>query len=1105
MGLKLIYAKSNSNKTEYVNNLIKQYLNNNEKVILLVPEQYTHIAEKNILSFLPAISADLVDVLSFNHMAYRMLKEVGGNTKLQINNMGKSLIISNIISDSNLKLYSKMSAQGGFVNSCMEIISELKQYNVSPDDLLVASEKSSNDLFKTKMDDLHNIYKSYLEQTSNLYSDAEDVLESLANNLENNDLFNDYHIILDEFSSFIPKEYDIISTLIKKSKSVDVILNIDDSPESENLFTPVIITANKLIDICKKNKFSFSGIEKFDFSTKKDELLHLEKNLYRYPARTYQNDSKNITIRCEKNPIGEVESVASEIIALSRDEDYRFKDIGVICSDISVYEEYFKTIFPKYGISYFLDTKKEILEHQVIVFILGVLDIYINSYSHESIFSFLKSGFTKIPDQDIDLIENYSLENNITKTAWVKDEKWNYIMDRFSKRKDLQGKYIEKINATRKKFVELVLPLHEKIKGRSKVSYITTELYNFMVDVGLSRKIDEYIEFFEQKNNIALSEEYKRIWEIIVDVFDEMVNLIGDKTVNVQEYRNLLYIAFSQYKLGLIPTSLDEVVIGNTDRTKIKDIKVLFVLGANDRLFPAVKNDTNILSDKDRDNLLKMNIEIGENSKTKSFYDNFVIYNVLNIPSEKLNISYCASDSENKTSRPALVITLIQKMFPMLKTEYNVTYVYDENTEINKISNKETTFEKLCENITKKSSGIEVSPLWDEIYDYFINNGYDEIIKKFEIFQMHKSATTPISKENIDKFFKDEFNISISRMQKYKKCEFSYFLDNMLNIREKKKFSINPADLGTFVHGILEKIGLYSLENNIPFSELTDEFIYSKIDEYIAEFVNELLSRTPELSKRNLFLISRFRRAIFQCVSVIRNQIASSKFEPLGYEIKFGNDEKHDIAIKLDNGKTVHIHGIIDRADKFETENGTFIRVVDYKTGAKTFKLDDIFYGFDIQLLVYLNALASSDEKYIPSGALYFKIDDPIYKTNERPSKNEVDDNTISALKMKGILLDDESVLNATDPVTAKRQKYASLYQFNKMNKHLNNVIKEICSNMSSGKFSINPCVKSGFAPCDYCEYHSICNIDSIKSYVNIPKLSDEEVWKLVGGDEDVD
>ena len=211
MGLKLVYTKSNCSKTEYVNELIKQYLGKKEKVILLVPEQYTHIAEKNILSFLPAISTDSVDVLSFNHMAYRMLKEVGGNTKLQINNMGKSLIMSNVISDLELKLYSKMSAQGGFVNSCIDIISELKQYNVSPDDLLAALEKSSNDLFKAKIEDLYNIYIAYNEQTTSLYSDAEDVLQCLATNLVKNDLFNDYHIILDEFSSFITKEYDINS------------------------------------------------------------------------------------------------------------------------------------------------------------------------------------------------------------------------------------------------------------------------------------------------------------------------------------------------------------------------------------------------------------------------------------------------------------------------------------------------------------------------------------------------------------------------------------------------------------------------------------------------------------------------------------------------------------------------------------------------------------------------------------------------------------------------------------------------------------------------------------------------------------------------------
>ena len=522
-------------------------------------------------------------------------------------------------------------------------------------------------------------------------------------------------------------------------------------------------------------------------------------------------------------------------------------------------------------------------------------------------------------------------------------------------------------------------------------------------------------------------------------------------------------------------------------------------------MFPVVRTDTGILSDKDRDNLLKIDIEIGENSKTKSFYDDFIIYNVLTIPNSKLVISFSATDSEHKSARPALVITLLQKIFPKLAIAYNVVDNLTQDAIIKQISNKETTFELMCENITKKKYGLSTNPIWEEVLEYYKNNGYDDVIKKIEMYRNHHKSAKNISKENINKFFADDFGMSISRMQKYKKCKYSYFLENMLNIREKKKFNINPADLGTFVHGILEKIGLYSQENNIPFSELTDEFIYLKIDEYMHDFVNEILLRTPELSKRNLFLISRLRRAVFLCISTVRNQIASSKFEPLGYEIKFGNNEKHDITIKLENGKRVHIHGIIDRADKYETENGTFIRVIDYKTGTKTFKLDDIFYGFDIQLMVYLNELTDKDENYIPSGALYFKIDDPILKTTEKASKEDIEENISSALKMKGILLDNENVLNATDPVTSKRQKLATIEQFKLMKNHLNKVIKDICTSMSDGDISINPCIKSGYAPCDYCEYHSICNIDNLKSYENIAKLSDEEVWSLIGGDEHVD
>lgn len=1094
MAFKIITGRSKSGKSRYIYDKIKEYTDCGKEVILIVPEQYTHAAERRLLESIGAIKDNSVEVLSFMRLAHVTEKRLGLCSSEKIDAVGKALIVSDILKNGDFKYFKSVCSQNGFVDLCVKTVGEFKKYMLSPHDLSDTSRQTEDEVLSMKLSDLSDIFDEYEKKIQDRYSDSDDALTILSKRLRDSEIYRDKYIFLDEFSTFVPQELSVISQLAAKCEELCVSLCCDFSDKNRVLFMPSFDTIFALKE-CVSEKAEIIKLEESHFSS--SDLAHLEKNLYKFPLKKCASPSGDVKIFSAQNPYYETENAAVSIIKLVQEHNYRFGDIALICSDLGVYGRHIERVFDLYNIPYFMDEKSDILNHPIIRFILSLSDVYINDYSYESIFSYLKTAFLTEKPEDICILENYILKTGIRKNSWLDDKRWNSFLNKVY---DDDSPEKKALNGIREKSILPLAQMHEKIKGRHSVRDDISELYALLNKLGLKQTLEKYIREFEENGEIKLKKEYEQIWDIIVESFSKILLICGDKIVNVAEFRNLLYTAFSQYQIGFIPSSVDSVLIGNTERTHADGVKALFVLGVNEGVFPVVPKADGVLTDLDKKHMKDIGVNFSTTSDIAAYYSQFSAYRAFTIPSEKLFVSYACTENDFKPLRKSYIISRICTV--MSEKER----IFDGKSVENQLSSSKRCREHLADAMAEYIRYGCADSIWKNIYNYFRSNG--NFTQKLEKFVTAVNIPQKLNRDRLSLLTGDNEYTSVSRIQRYMACRYSYFMDYILNVNEKKDTLVDSLDIGNITHSILENL-CRKIEANGGFKAVGDEFLLASIDEMLEEFAESFTSSNDSMNKRNIYIIKRLKGSVFTCIKAIQNHIVNSMFEPLGYEMEFkDNSDLGCIEIKLNSGKTVKLTGKIDRADIYRSKDGDFIRIVDYKTGSKTFKLEDVFYGLDVQLIVYLNALVNSKSTYKHGGALYFLIDDPIVSAKGRLDDEEISSKLDSALKLNGIITNEKTALEGYDDKTASIRNKYSIENFKLMDMYLENMLKNICTDMIDGDISINPYKKSGKSPCDYCKYMPVCRFDSSESnsYNYLESIDKpDDIWAKMEVDINVD
>ena len=1096
MSLRLIYGKSGTGKSEQILKEISNLIENKEKIYIITPEQFSFTLETKLLETIEGDSVINAEVLTFNRMAHRVKSEVGGVTKTDLSSYGKSMIIYDILDKSKkeLKLLGKSAKN---VDIITRLINELKTHWVELKDIEKVIESEQDIYLKSKLQDILCIYKKFEERIKNNFIDENDTLTILANQLPYTNMFENTIIYIDEFVGFTPQEYKVILELLKVAKQVNITICTDSLLKSKNKENDIFYTnkktVSKIINLANNNGIQIENPVYLNkcYRFKNDELKHLEENLYKTPYKKYAGEVKNINLFLSSNPYSEIEHIAGKIVELVRDDGLRYKDISIITKNLDDYASLAKAIFAKYDIPIFIDKKKDLSQDILIKYVLAILEIFARNWDYEAVINYVKLGFCDITDEEIFKVENYARRWGIKYNKWYSKD-WTI------------GEDIVDLNRIRKLIVKPLLNFKNNLEGKKTVKQITRILYQFLIHNNIQEKLTSKAEQLE--NSEEIKSEYIASWNLLMEILDEIVLIFGDDEISFEKYAQTLKIAFSENNLGAIPASIDQVVIGDVNRSRSKKTKVIFIIGLNDGVFPSTNREEGLINDTDREILKDKGITLAKTTKENIYEENFNIYKAFTTAEQSLYLSYSGSSSDGNALKPSTLIYKIKKIFNNLQEKSDI--IKRENI----ITNKKATFELLLTNLRDFNEGKEISSIWFDVYKIYSNDSeWKEKLEKSIKAQNYTNQPEKITKENLEKMYGDTIFTSISRLEQYRKCPFSFYLKYGLNINEKDTFQIQSIDTGTFMHETIDSFFGKVQDENINIKEITDE----KLEKIVKEIIEEKL----KLNKNYIFtssakfrtLTARLIRVLIKSMKYIVESIRKSDFEILGHEIEFGKvGEYPAIEIKLDDGKKVEITGKIDRVDVLKTEDGQYVRIIDYKSSVKDIDLDEVMAGLQIQLLTYMDAITKIED-FMPAGILYFNLIEPVIKANRNTTDEDIEEQIRKQFKMRGIVLSDINIVKKMDKdlekgasnivpvyidskgnISGAKSSSANIDEFNKLQEYTIKTLKEISKEIFEGNIDIKPYYKNTKTGCDYCGYKAICGFNTSNNKYNYIKHFEE-------------
>lgn len=1108
MSFRIIYGRAGTGKSEYCYREIAQKIKKENKILIITPEQFSFTAEKKLMDAIDTQAVFNAEVVTLSRMAYRVISEIGGKNETNLSKCGKAMLIYSILSNNKneLKFLGKTDENVDMLDTA---ITEFKKHGISVEQLKQEIENQEDIYLKNKLQDLNVVYSGFEEQLAGKYIDETDLLTILAENIDKTDMFKDAVIYIDEFAGFTSQEYHIIEKLIQIAKQVTITICTDGLHEIKNPDTDIFysneVTVTKLLEVAQNCDVKIEEIKLEEtYRFKNSELKHLEKNLYENKPQKYNSQIKNIQLFLAKNQYSEIEEVARNVLKLVRDEGYRYRDISIITKNIATYSSLARAIFDKYDIPIFIDENRDLNQNIVIQYILGILEIFIKNWSYEAVFNYIKTGFSNIEEDDIFKLEKYCLKWGIKQNKWKKEFSYgNY------EEKDKAD--IERLEQIRKDLVTPLMNLKYKIDENKTVEGISKAIYEFLVEQQIYEKVQIKIQELNEIGQIDLANEYESSIQTIIEILDEIVLVFKDDKITIDKYNQILKIGFKNSSLTKIPGTQDQVIMGDVDRSRSHKVKAIFIIGLNDGEFPSVRKDEGFLNDADREVLKQNGIELAKGTIDKLYEDSFNIYKAFTTAEEKLYLLYSSSDMQGKALRPSMLINKIKKIYPMLQEQSDVIERRSE------ILNKKTTYEELIVNLSKLKEQDSIEKLWYYIYDYYQKNSeWNEKLKQSLKGLEYTNIPDKIDQNNIDRLYGNTLITSISKLERYRSCPFSYYLQYGLKIKPQEELKIQTLNTGTFIHEVIDEFFGTVREVGIKLEEITEE--------QLSEIINKIIDSKLGQNKNYIFtstakyraLVIRLKKIIKKALKYIIGTIVQSRFEVLGTEVEFGEKGKYKpIRLTLEDGKRIEIIGKIDRIDTAQGEDGKYLRIIDYKSSAKNIDLNEVYAGLQIQLLTYLDA-ACKEEDLMPAGVLYFSMLEQMIKSDKRLEQEEIEDKIRANFKMKGLILADVKVVKLHDKnlqngnsalvpayigkdgeLSEKKTSGVTAEQFKDLQKYMYTIIKQISKEILGGNIDLKPYYKDKKTPCKYCDYKSICSFNMggcENSYNYIDKKSKEEI-----------
>ena len=1121
MSLRFYFGPSGSGKSHRIYEEIMQRAAQEpgRNFLIIVPDQFTMQTQKDLVMRSDRGGILNIDVLSFGRLSHRILEEVGTKEMPVLDDTGKSLVLQKIAADlkEQLPAMGSLLHKQGYIHEVKSAISEFMQYGISTQDMdkLIASAEKRGAL-AMKLRDLKTLYRGFQDYIRDHFITTEETLDVLRRSLVKSKILPDSVVIFDGFTGFTPIQNRLIQELMRVCEETIVTVTIGEEEDpyqmdgEQKLFHLSKKTVADLVKLAAEAEvtrgedvFVKGGPNRF---AEAPALCYLEQNLFRYQYEPYTEKQHEIHMFEALSPREEVHQTALYIRKLIREEGLTYRDIAVVIGDLEGYASYVETEFGQLEIPCFLDRTRGIVLNPMIEYIKSALQLYIRDFSYDTVFHFLRSGMADISREEIDELENYVIRTGARgyRTYSRLFTRKTEEMQQGSGQEDTERaeETMERLNRIRQQFTDTVEILH--MAPRAKAGEYVDHLYDFLEQNQVQQKLLNYQQRFEQEGDLAKAREYAQIYRLVMDLLDQIYELLGEEEISLQEFADILEAGFGEITVGTIPQNVDRIVVGDMERTRLKQVKVLFFLGVNDGNIPKNASKGGIISDMDREFLIESGTEMAPSPRQQMYIQRLYLYLNMTKPSERLYLSYAKVNSDGKGIRPSYLIDTVRKLFPQLAVEYP-----QNRSRLEQIEGRQEGARYLAEELREYADGTLRE---EERQDFYLMyrayeadpEGRDRLTAA--AFRRYKESG--LSRIVARALYGRQLENSVSRLETYAACACRHFLQYGLSLQEREEFGFEVSDMGNVYHAVLENFAGKLAESGRTWWDFDENFATQAIKEAVEGYAATYGETVLYSSARNEYAITRMSRILTRTVLTLQQHLKQGSFQPDDYELSFRFAEDLDsIHVDLSEEEKMHLQGRIDRIDVSEDAEHVYVKVIDYKSGNKKFDLAALYYGLQLQLVVYMNAAMElesrkhPDKEIVPAALLYYHIDDPTIETPVELTQEQINEEILTKLRMNGVVNSDPAVVERLDrflqdkskviPVEKKkdgsfsaRSGILSREELHVVSAYVDTKIRQIGREILDGKIAANPYEKGNEEACTYCAYKKVCGFDgSIPGY----------------------
>ena len=1120
MSLRFCFGPSGSGKSHRIYEEIMQRAAEepDRNFLIIVPDQFTMQTQKDLVMRSDRDGILNIDVLSFGRLSHRILEEVGTKEMPVLDDTGKSLVLQKVAADlkEQLPAMGSLLHKQGYIHEVKSAISEFMQYGISTQDMdkLITSAQKRGAL-AMKLKDLKTLYRGFQDYIRDHFITTEETLDVLRRSLPKSKILKGSVVVFDGFTGFTPIQNRLIQELMRVCAEtiVTVTIGVGEDPYKMDGEQKLFHLSKKTVADLEKlaaeaevergeDLFVKGGPNRF---AKAPALHYLEQNLFRYQYEPYAGEQQEIHMFEALSPREEVHQTALYIRHLIREQGMSYRDIAVVIGDLEGYASYVETEFGQLEIPCFLDRTRGIVLNPMIEYIKSALQLYIKDFSYDTVFHFLRSGMADISREEIDELENYVIRTGARgyrTYSRLFTRRTEELQENAEGSEQAEEKTMERLNRIRQQFMDAVEILH--MGSQEKAGDYVSHLYDFLEQNQVQQKLLNYQQQFEKEGDLSRAREYAQIYRLVMDLLDQVYELLGEEEISRQEFADILEAGFGEITVGTIPQNVDRIVVGDMERTRLKQVKVLFFLGVNDGNIPKNASKGGIISDMDREFLIESGTEMAPSPRQQMYIQRLYLYLNMTKPSEQLYLSYAKVNSEGKGIRPSYLIDTLRKLFPAMSVEYP-----QNRSRLEQIEGRQEGARYLAEELREYVEGT--LPEEERQDFYLMYRAYEadaagrDLLTRAAFRRYRESGLSRIVARAL---YGQQLENSVSRLETYAACACRHFLQYGLSLQEREEFGFEASDMGTVYHAVLENFAGKLAQSNLTWWDFTEDFATKAVKESVEAYAATYGETVLYSSARNEYAITRMSRILTRTVLTLQKHLKQGSFQPDDYELSFRFAEDLDsIHVDLSEDEKMHLQGRIDRIDVSEDAEHVYVKVIDYKSGNRKFDLAALYYGLQLQLVVYMNAAMEMesrkhpDKEIVPAALLYYHIDDPTIETPVELTDEQINEQILAKLRMNGVVNSDPEVVERLDrymqdksvviPVEKKkdgsfsaRSGVLSREEMQLISSYVDAKIRSIGREILDGKIAANPYEKGNEEACTYCAYKKVCGFDgSIPGY----------------------